>query len=58
MGVGDCAGLRLIPGMTDSGKQKMPAWLAEKLGVKDSDYYGGEVDVESLKASLNQGGKK
>lgn len=27
LGVGDCAGLRLIPGMTQSGVQKRPEWL-------------------------------
>lgn len=31
LGVGDCAGLRLIPGMTKSGVQERPEWL-DKLG--------------------------
>jgi hypothetical protein len=26
LGIGDCGGLRLIPGMTDSGKQETPQW--------------------------------
>ncbi|KAI8469481.1 MAG: hypothetical protein J3K34DRAFT_423741 [Monoraphidium minutum] len=34
LGVGDCGGLRLIPGMTESGKQKTPEWLAKLLGVE------------------------
>lgn len=29
LGVGDCAGLRLIPGATKSGVQKRPEWLDE-----------------------------
>jgi hypothetical protein len=32
MGVGDCAGLRLIPGATQSGVQKKPEWLKKLLG--------------------------
>ncbi len=35
LGVGDCAGLRLIPGMTKSGVQKRPEWL-DKLVYGDS----------------------
>lgn len=31
LGVGDCGGLRYIPGMTKSGVQKRPEWL-EGLG--------------------------
>lgn len=27
LGVGDCAGLRLIPGATKSGLQKRPEWM-------------------------------
>lgn len=37
LGIGDCGGLRLIPGMTKSGKQKTPTWLNGVLGVKDED---------------------
>lgn len=33
MGIGDCGGLRYIPGMTKSGKQKTPEWLQKVLGV-------------------------
>ncbi|KXZ54402.1 hypothetical protein GPECTOR_5g58 [Gonium pectorale] len=33
LGVGDCGGLRYIPGLTESGKQKTPQWLADLLGV-------------------------
>lgn len=32
LGVGDCAGLRLIPGMTKSGVQKRPEWLEKLVG--------------------------
>ncbi|KAJ9530782.1 hypothetical protein V8C86DRAFT_2707635 [Haematococcus lacustris] len=34
MGVGDCGGLRFIPGMTDAGKQRTPDWLSDLLGVE------------------------
>lgn len=37
LGIGDCGGLRLIPGMTKSGKQKTPDWLNKFLGVKEED---------------------
>ncbi|KAL4438169.1 hypothetical protein ABPG77_010530 [Micractinium sp. CCAP 211/92] len=33
LGVGDCGGLRLIPGMTKSGVQKRPGWLDSILGL-------------------------
>lgn len=32
LGVGDCAGLRLIPGATKSGVQKTPEWITKILG--------------------------
>jgi len=32
MGVGDCGGLRLIPGATSNGKQRTPDWLMKLLG--------------------------
>ncbi|GBF90790.1 hypothetical protein Rsub_03091 [Raphidocelis subcapitata] len=32
LGVGDCGGLRFVPGMTKNGKQKTPEWLAKALG--------------------------
>ena len=35
MGVGDCAGLQLIPGATKNGVQKRPEWL-DKLVYGDS----------------------
>lgn len=36
-GVGDCAGLRLIPGATKSGKQVTPGWLKSLLRIEDKD---------------------
>ena len=36
-GVGDCAGLRLIPGATRSGKQKTPGFLKGLLRIQDSE---------------------
>ena len=32
MGVGDCGGLRFIPGATRNGVQKRPEWLENLLG--------------------------
>eukprot|EP00890_Picochlorum_soloecismus_P005720 jgi/Picsp_1/6149/NSC_03503-R1_protein len=32
LGVGDCAGLRLIPGATKSGVQEKPEWLKKLVG--------------------------
>ncbi|KAL3137554.1 hypothetical protein ABBQ38_004836 [Trebouxia sp. C0009 RCD-2024] len=37
LGIGDCGGLSLIPGMTKNGKQKTPDWLSKALGIKDED---------------------
>jgi len=34
LGIGDCGGLRYIPGVTESGKQETPQWLADLLGVE------------------------
>lgn len=36
-GVGDCAGLRYIPGATKNGKQKTPGWLKSILRIEDKD---------------------
>ena len=36
LGVGDCAGLRLIPGATKSGKQKTPKLLAKLIGKEEA----------------------
>lgn len=35
LGVGDCAGLRLIPGATKSGVQEKPQWLKKLVGEGD-----------------------
>lgn len=37
LGVGDCGGLRFIPGVTKSGKQKSPEWLQKALGVEQPE---------------------
>lgn len=37
LGIGDCGGLRYIPGMTKSGQQKPPKWLADFLGIKEEE---------------------
>uniref|UniRef100_A0A061QZ60 Uncharacterized protein n=1 Tax=Tetraselmis sp. GSL018 TaxID=582737 RepID=A0A061QZ60_9CHLO len=42
LGVGDCGGLRFIPGATKNGKQKTPKWLQKVLGVD----LGDQPDVE------------
>lgn len=34
LGIGDCGGLRFIPGATKNGKQKTPKWLQKILGVE------------------------
>lgn len=36
LGIGDCAGLRLIPGKTKSGVQEKPQWLKKLVGEDDS----------------------
>ena len=40
LGVGDCGGLRFIPGMTKNGKQKTPKWLEDVLGVQQPEVEG------------------
>ncbi|GAB4817469.1 hypothetical protein N2152v2_004515 [Parachlorella kessleri] len=37
IGVGDCGGLRYIPGMTKSGVQKRPEWMEKVLGEEKKD---------------------
>ena len=34
LGVGDCGGLRYIPGMTKSGVQERPEWMNKLLGLE------------------------
>ncbi|KAF8065764.1 hypothetical protein HT031_002824 [Scenedesmus sp. PABB004] len=34
LGIGDCGGLRLIPGMTKNGKQPTPEFLQKALGIE------------------------
>lgn len=34
LGVGDCGGLRYIPGMTKSGVQKRPEWMDKLFGME------------------------
>lgn len=48
LGIGDCGGLKYIPGMTTSGKQKTPEWLAKVLGVKVKDIEGEGKTLEDL----------
>lgn len=36
IGVGDCGGLRFIPGATKNGKQRTPDWLSNLLGVENA----------------------
>ncbi len=35
LGVGDCGGLRLIPGMTKSGVQVRPEWMNKLFGMEE-----------------------
>jgi hypothetical protein len=53
MGVGDCAGLRFVPGATKSGKQKTPEFLSKILGTegKELDYEASGKTVEELLAA-------
>ncbi|EFN56341.1 hypothetical protein CHLNCDRAFT_144809 [Chlorella variabilis] len=37
LGVGDCGGLRLIPGMTKSGVQKRPEWMNSLFGMEEQE---------------------
>jgi hypothetical protein len=52
MGVGDCGGLRFIPGATQAGKQRTPDWLANLLGIPQPEpsikagVQGAQPDVD------------
>lgn len=50
LGIGDCGGLRLIPGMTKSGKQRTPQWLQDLLGVQltPEQQNPDEITIEKL----------
>lgn len=37
LGVGDCGGLRYIPGMTKSGVQKRPEWMDKLFGMEGQE---------------------
>lgn len=41
-GVGDCSGLRLIPGKTRSGKQNTPGFLKKIFGTKEPEEEGSQ----------------
>ncbi|GFR46785.1 hypothetical protein Agub_g8416 [Astrephomene gubernaculifera] len=55
LGVGDCGGLRYIPGLTESGKQKTPKWLADLLGVESQETSGGPAEGRTLKELIENG---
>lgn len=48
LGIGDCGGLRYIPGMTKSGKQQTPEWLQKVLGVEVPKAEGEGQTLEQL----------
>lgn len=48
LGIGDCGGLNLIPGMTKNGKQKTPKWMADMLGVKQEPEDENVMTLEKL----------
>lgn len=48
LGIGDCGGLRYIPGMTKSGKQPTPEWLQKVLGVEVPKMEGEGKTLEEL----------
>jgi hypothetical protein len=54
LGIGDCGGLNLVPGMTKNGKQKSPEWLQSLLGVKVSARCHRRrcIDARALPAAL------
>jgi hypothetical protein len=49
MGVGDCGGLRFVPGATSNGKQKTPEFLSKLLGTE-----GKEVQYEAAGKTLQE----
>ena len=55
LGVGDCAGLRLIPGATKSGKQKTPKLLAKLIGKEDAiDAYNNNEANDAAIAAVEK----
>ena len=49
LGIGDCGGLRLVPGATKSGKQKTPEFLSKLLGTE-----GKEIEYEASGKTLEE----
>lgn len=55
MGVGDCSGLRLIPGATKSGKQKTPKLLGKLLGKEEAiEEYQNSSENEAAIAAVEK----
>jgi hypothetical protein len=55
LGVGDCAGLRLIPGATKSGKQKTPKLLAKLIGKEEAiEAYNNNESNEAAIAAVEK----
>lgn len=50
LGIGDCGGLKLIPGATAGGKQKTPGWLAKVLG-KEAEIEAYNESPETVAAA-------
>ena len=55
MGVGDCSGLRLIPGATKSGKQKTPKLLSKLIGKEEAiEEYQNSSENEAAIAAVEK----
>lgn len=50
LGIGDCGGLKYIPGATKGGKQKTPGWLARLVGA-DPDKLAAAQDTATAAAA-------
>ena len=48
LGIGDCGGLKYIPGAVPSGKKKLPAWAMDFFGITDEDYDGAGIDTSKI----------
>lgn len=47
LGIGDCGGLKYVPGATKSGKQKTPGWLAKIVGADPEKLEAAQSEAEA-----------
>ena len=54
LGIGDCGGLKYVPGATKNGKQKTPGWLAKLIGTDPDKLDAAQTEAAAKVAAAVQ----